>query len=182
MSFLIQTMQKEKIWNELLVVCGGVLLLFAASQIQIPLEPVPINLQTVAVMLIGLTYTPRRALESHLLWLSLAAVGCPVLTGFVGGLSRFTGTTAGYLFGFVVAAYLMASLKQRFSLNSFFSDIYLTLFGTMIVFTLGVSWLAHLIGFSNAIAHGLLPFILPGIIKAGLLCTALQIVRSTRKS
>lgn len=175
---LIQT--KEKIWNELLIVCGGALLLFAASQIQIPLEPVPINLQTVAVMLIGLTYTPRRALESHLLWLGLAAVGCPVLTGFVGGFTRFTGTTAGYLFGFVIAAYIMASLKQKFSLNSFFSDVYLTVFGTLIVFTFGVSWLAHLIGFSNAIVHGLLPFILPGIVKAGLLCTTLQIVRSTR--
>lgn len=167
-------------WNELLVVFGGVFLLFAASQIEIPLNPVPITLQTVAVMLIGLTYSPRRAVEAIVLWLGLCAAGVPVLAGFSGGFVKLIGPTGGYLAAFIVAAYVMALLKQKFSLNSWRSDAVLTLLGTLIVYTGGVAWLSYLIGFENAFYHGLLPFILPGLVKAALLCTALQILRHTR--
>ncbi|MBY0293402.1 MAG: biotin transporter BioY [Alphaproteobacteria bacterium] len=160
-----------------MIVFGGVVLLFAASQIEIPLEPVPITLQTVAVMLIGLTYTPRRALESFLMWLGLAAAGLPVLASFKGGLSYLTGPTFGYLVGFVISAYVMATLKQKLSLRSWISDTVLCLVGTGIVLSLGVAWLSYLIGFEKALMCGVLPFILPGLVKAGLLCTALQILR-----
>ena len=66
MEILSTIKSKSKSLNEIMVVLGGVILLFAASQVEIPLQPVPITLQTVAVMLIGLTYSPRRAVESHL--------------------------------------------------------------------------------------------------------------------
>lgn len=181
MDILSTLKTKSSVLQEILLTLGGVALLFAASQIEIPLKPVPINLQTVAVMLMGLTYTPRRALESHLIWLGLAAAGAPVLSGFAGGLSYFAGPTLGYLMGFVVSSYLMATLKEKLSLNSWKSDVILCFMGTLVVFTLGVGWLSYLIGFSNALMHGLLPFIIPGIIKAGLLCTTLQIVRHYRR-
>ena len=69
MYFLSTLKAKSTPLYDLFIVCGGVLLLFAASQVEIPLHPVPITLQTVAVMLIGLTYTPRHALQAHMLWL-----------------------------------------------------------------------------------------------------------------
>ncbi len=172
----------SKVWNELLVVFGGVFLLFAASQIEIPLEPVPITLQTVAVMLIGLTYSPRRAVEAILLWVGLCAAGVPVLAGFSGGLAKLIGPTGGYIAGFLVAAFVMAALKQKLSLNSWRSDAVLTLLGTLIIYTSGVLWLSHLIGVENAFYHGVVPFILPGLVKAGLLCTALQLLRHVRRA
>ena len=55
--------------------------------------------------------------------------------------------------------------------------VFLCLLGTGIVFSLGVAWLSYLIGFEKALMSGVLPFILPGLVKAGLLCTALQILR-----
>jgi biotin transport system substrate-specific component len=167
--------------NEILVVLGGVLLLFAASQVEIPLKPVPITLQTVAVMLIGLTYTPRRAVEAHLIWLGLGAAGLPVFAGFAGGIACFSGPTLGYLVGFVVSSYVMATMKEKYALNTWISDAGLCILGTLIVYTLGVIWLSQLIGFSNAIMHGVVPFILPGLVKAGLLCTSLQILRHYRR-
>ena len=115
MKVLSTIQSKSSVWNEIIIVFGGVVLLFAASQIEIPLQPVPITLQTVAVMLIGLTYTPRRALESLLIWLGFAAAGFPVLTGFNGGFAYLTGSTFGYLLGFVMSAYVMATLKKTFS-------------------------------------------------------------------
>jgi biotin transport system substrate-specific component len=182
MEFLRDIRSKSKVWTELFVVLGGVALLFAASQIQIPLKPVPITLQTVAVMLIGLTYTPRRAVETVLFWLGLCAAGAPVLAEFSGGLSMFVGPTAGYLGGFLVAVWVMASIKEKFSLNSWRSDVAVTLMGTLVVFACGVLWLSTLIGFSDAFYHGVMPFILPGLVKAGLLCTALQILRHYRRA
>jgi biotin transport system substrate-specific component len=181
MNILSTIKSKSTIGNEFMVVLGGVLLLFATAQINIPLKPVPITLHTVAVMLIGLTYSPRRALESLLLWLGLIAVGFPLLAGLSGGMDRLVGPTAGYLAGFVLSAYLMAFLKERYSLNSWISDALLTLMGTVILYILGVAWLTYLIGFENAVIGGLLPFILPGIVKGGLLCVGLQIVRHYRR-
>lgn len=181
MEFLSAIASKSKAFNELLVVLGGVMLLFAASQIEINIKPVPINLQTVAVMLIGLTYTPRRALESHLIWLGLGAVGLPVFSGFGGGLIHLTGPTLGYLLGFAISSYVMATIKQKYAYNSWISDALLCLLGTIIVFCCGVTWLSHFIGFSNGIMHGIVPFILPGFVKAGLLCASLQILRHYKR-
>jgi biotin transport system substrate-specific component len=181
MDILSTIKSKSTVLNELMVVFGGVLFLFAASQIEIPLKPVPITLQSVAIMLIGLTYTPRRALESLLIWLGLGAAGLPILAGFAGGISKFTEPTAGYLVGFLISPYLMAMLKEKYALNSWISDALLCVMGTLILYSTGVVWLSHLIGFSNAVMTGVVPFILPGIIKAGLLCTALQILRHYKR-
>ncbi len=168
--------------NEVLLLLGGVFLLSAASQIEVPLHPVPITLQTVAVMLIGLTYKPKHAVATLLSWLGLAACGAPVLAGFSGGLVKFVGPTAGYMFGFVVAVYGMATLKEKLSLNNWKSDVCLTALGTLTLFIFGVAWLSYLMGsFSAAFYAGVVPFILPGIVKAGILCSALQIVRHVRK-
>jgi biotin transport system substrate-specific component len=171
------TIKVTKGWQDILLTIGGVLLLFATSQVEIPMKPVPITLQTVGVMLIGLTYPVRLAVLSHLTWLGLAAIGLPVLSGFAGGVHHLIGNTAGYMVGFVVAVYIMATLKEKYHLKSFTSDALLCLLGTTVIFILGILWLAHLIGFNNAIMYGLIPFILPGLLKAGVLCAALQMIR-----
>ena len=181
MKAFIESHLKSIPWTDLFFVFGGAALLCATSQIEIPLKPVPVTLQTVAVMLIGLTYSPRRAVEAISLWIALAAVGFPVLAEFSGGLAKLMGPTGGYIAGFVLAVYLMATLKEKFSLNSWQSDVLLTLLGTLVVFTTGTLWLSHLIGWSNAFSYGVLPFILPGVVKGGLLCTALQILRHARR-
>lgn len=181
MAFLVAIKTKSKTLNDVLAVLGGVVLLFAASQVEIPLKPISITLQTVAVMLIGLTYTPRRALESHLIWIGLGAIGCPMFYGFSGGMGVLVGPTAGYIAGFVVSTYLMATLKEKLSLNGWRNDMLLCLMGTVIIFALGLFWLSLLVGLPNAFIYGIVPFILPGLVKAGLLCTALQILRHYRR-
>ena len=72
-------------------------------------------------------------------------------------------------------------LKEKFSLNSLISDALLCLFGTGVVFIFGVTWLSQLIGFEGALLHGVLPFILPGFMKAAILCAGLQILRHYRQ-
>lgn len=155
----------------------GILLLVACSQIVIPLEPVPVTLQTVAVMLIGLTFPKRAALAAVAAYLMLALAGVPVLSGWSGGWIKVTGSTAGYLLGFFVAVYAMGLFRRYVSSTSFVATFANCMLGTAVVFALGVGWLTWLYGFESAIAFGLVPFIIPGAIKAALLCGALKIVR-----
>ncbi len=162
--------------TESMKIALGVLVLFAASQIAIPLEPVPITMQTVGVMLIGLLYARRSAVLTVLIYTALGAVGLPMFRGFAGGFQHLSGTTAGYIVGFAVSVYVMAILRERFGMQSFWGILLNCTVGTMIVFACGVTWLASLIGIDNAITFGIIPFIVPGAAKAILLSGAVRFI------
>jgi biotin transport system substrate-specific component len=159
---------------EVLVVGFGVVLLFACAQVSIPLHPVPISLQTVGVMLLALTYSKINALRSLLLYIGLGALGLPVFAGFHSGISVVLGTSGGYILGFVVCIYVMNLVKDFFKADSWVGIFINCLVGTVVIYTFGLIWLSLYVGFEKAIQVGLLPFILPGIIKATLLTTLLK--------
>lgn len=171
----------EKTKIETIKIALGVLVLFACSQIAIPLEPVPITFQTVAVMLIGLLYSKREGLSAVLVYLALGAAGLPMFQGFDGGFSHFYGTTAGYLFGFIASVYVMAWLREKFILQSFAGILLNCVIGTLIVFIFGISWLAALIGFKDSITFGLIPFVIPGAIKAFALSGIFRLIKGPVK-
>jgi biotin transport system substrate-specific component len=152
----------------------GVFLLFAASQISIPLKPVPITLQTVAVMLIGLTYTPTLAVSTVITWILAGALGLPVFAGYASGIG---GNTTGYLFGFICAVFMMSLLQQRYKFKSFVGISINCLIGTLIIFTFGITWLTGIIGLKPALTFGVLPFILPGIVKIVILSSIIKYCR-----
>ena len=159
--------------QQLLKVSLGVILLAAFSQVSIPLEPVPVTLQTVAVMLIGLTYAPSQAIQTVLAYLALGAVGVPVFANFSAGAAVLLGKTGGYLWGFVFAVFLMSFLQQKKLIASkWLQDSLLCTVGTAVIFITGVSYLAGFIGFDAAITYGFWPFVLPGIAKIMLLVAA----------
>ena len=81
--------------------------------IPIPLSPVPITVQTLGVMLAGGLLGARLGGLSLLVFLAIVAVGAPVLSGGRGGLSVFIGPTAGYLWSFPVAAFIIGYLTER---------------------------------------------------------------------
>lgn len=165
--------------TESLKIALGVLVLFAGSQIAIPLEPVPITLQTVAVMLIGLLYSRRAGLWAVVLYTALGGMGLPMFKGFEGGFSHLYGATAGYIFGFIVSVYVMATLREKFNLESYWGILANCMIGTLVVFVCGISWLAILIGLKDALMFGLIPFIIPGAAKAILLSGAVRFIRGT---
>lgn len=167
---------------ESLKIALGVLLLFASSQIAIPIEPVPITMQTVGVMLIGLIYRRRSALVSVIVYTALGAVGLPVFQGFAGGLSHLYGPTAGYIVGFTASVYIMTTLRERFGLDSFWGILLNCVIGTLVVFACGVSWLASIVGIKDAITFGVIPFIIPGAVKAVSLSCFLRFVRGGKNA
>lgn len=155
----------------------GVMLLFACSQIQIPLNPVPITLQTLAVMLIGLTYKPKQAFEAIFAYLLLGAAGVPVFSEFSAGYAYLFGPTGGYFAGFLVAAPLTAWIFTKFAQKTWGAIFGSCAAGQALIYILGVSWLTKFIGFESAIKAGVLPFILPGIVKTFILASIIRTLR-----
>jgi len=156
----------------------GVALLAICSQITIPFKPIPVTLQTIAVLFIGLTYDKITAPLTMLCYITIGIMGAPVMINYSGGLAKLTGPTAGYLAGFLLAVYVMASLKDKiFTSNKWLNQISLCLIGNIIIMSLGWMWLAKFLGVSGAFYGGILPFIIPGIIKSVLLIGLINVVK-----
>ena len=88
------------------------------------------------------------------------AAGLPFFAGGASGLGILTGTTAGYLLGFVAAAYVIGLLAERGLERSVRTSILPFLVGTIIIYAFGIAWLSIVLGsLSKAIQFGLLPFL-----------------------
>jgi biotin transport system substrate-specific component len=159
------------------LICAGTTLLFVAAQIQVPLQPVPVTLQTMAVMLLGLVFDKRSAVSAVLLYLGLGVAGLPVFAGFSN--LALVGPRAGYLIGFLGAVWVVTTLRERFgNPQKFWAFVGLNLLGSTVIYMCGVAWLAASIGPKAAAMVGFVPFILPGLIKAGLLFGIVKFLRS----
>ncbi len=145
---------------------AGCILLFLMAQVNIPLTPVPITLQTVGVMIIGLIFSYRNALNSTILYVSLGIAGFPLFMKLNSGMGYFLGPTGGYLVGFILAAATMAKIREYLVQEKLMHLILICFLGNCIIYIIGVSWLAIFLGdFKIAIFTGVFPFIIPGLIK-----------------
>jgi biotin transport system substrate-specific component len=87
-------------WQQALLAVVGVLVLAVSSRVSIPVGPVPVTMQTLAVSLVGAILGWRLGAACVVVWLLAGAAGLPVLAGGSGGLAKFLGASAGYLFAF----------------------------------------------------------------------------------
>ena len=156
-----------------------------SARVSIPLwfTPVPITLQTFVVMLAGAALGSRRGALVMLLYLAEGASGLPVFAAGGGWAYLITSPTAGYLWSYPIAAFVVGLLAERGLDRSFLTSIFAMLAGTIIIYALGVSWLALLlhIGIDKAFVLGMWPFI-PGdlikvVVAALLLPAAWSIIR-----
>jgi biotin transport system substrate-specific component len=161
----------------LIRVLHGLIILFLTSQVSIPLQPVAITLQTVGVMLIGLTFQRKEAIGAVTTYLLLGAIGMPIFANFSGGIYKLTGPAGGYYFGFLVSIAIMTTIRKYYTKETLLMLIANALIGTIVVFIFGISWLANLVGFEKAILGGLLPFIIPGFIKTIITATAVRYIK-----
>ncbi|MBG9979892.1 biotin transporter BioY [Facklamia sp. DSM 111018] len=98
--------------QEITRIAIAIALLTVASQLTIPIGPVPITLQTLVVLIIGLTLNKREAFVSLVLYLVLGLVGLPVFAGFSGGFSSVLSPSFGFLLSFPISGYLLARLRE----------------------------------------------------------------------
>lgn len=167
----------------LAAVALGTLVLAVSSQIAVPMIPVPITLQTLIVPLIGALYGWRLGLATVLAWLGEAMIGLPVLAGGAGGLPHFAGPTAGYLASFPIIAALTGYLAERGWNGHRASLAFLSfLAANALCLALGAVWLAGMIGIEKAIAFGVTPFLIGGLIKSALGAAVLKAIARNGKA
>jgi biotin transport system substrate-specific component len=158
------------------LVIAGSLVLWASAKIQVPFYPVPMTLQTLAIMVIAASFGMRLGVATVLLYLAEGAFGLPVFAGTPEkgiGLAYMMGPTGGYLAGYVLAVGLIGWLAERgFDRNIF------KLFGAMaagdaVIFALGLLWLGTLLGWDKPILEwGFYPFIFGDLTKIALAASA----------
>jgi len=159
----------------LLAVAGSILMALSART-QVPMWPVPMTMQTFAVLVIGMAYGYRLAGATLLLYLAEGAVGLPVFASG-GGIAYFAGPTTGYLVGFFVAAVLVGWLGERGWDRSVPLTFVAMFAGTVVIFALGVTWLSIFLNdFQAALANGFSPFIIGGFVKIALAAAVLPLV------
>lgn len=156
------------LYNTVLVILGSLLIALAA-QFAIPLQPVPITLETFAVLFLGMTYGWQLGSLTVCLYLLEGACGMPVFTGALSGLHALFGPTGGYLLGFLPATFLSGLLVAKGWGKNAFAVSLAAVLSLGIIFAFGVLVLSFFIGWSSALNLGLLPFIPGEIIKIILL-------------
>ncbi|MBK8837739.1 MAG: biotin transporter BioY [Hyphomonadaceae bacterium] len=152
----------------LAAVLAGSWLIAASSWITAPMYPVPMTLQTFAILLVAGLAGARLAAAIVLTWLAQAALGLPLLADGAGGLDHFSGPTAGYLAGFVIAAFACGGLTERPRLRGWLPMMLVFLLGHVIILTAGWLRLTSLIGAGSAWTNGVTPFLLGAILKSAL--------------
>ena len=140
--------------------------LCAHITVPLPFTPVPLTLQNLAVLIVGMTLGSRRGFAALALYLAEGASGLPVFnpTG-PGGIAQLLGPTGGFLLAYpfvaATAGWIFESGKRTFARASAAG----VLAGTLL-FAGGISWLAVLThSFAQAVRFGFYWFVFAEIIK-----------------
>ena len=170
---------RDRTLAEAALVLVGTVILVISAKISVPFFPVPMTLQTLAVMAIAAAYGMRLGTMTVVASPAAGFVGLPVYPApppAAAGPLYFLGPTGGFLAGFILLALIVGYAADRGWDRSF-----IRLFGAMIaadvvVFILGFAWLALFaqagghtgIGFAGAWTYGVMPFLLGDLLKIAL--------------
>lgn len=182
---LTTSLQQTKKWFETNRLVGfwlktliGANLIALFAQISVPMYPVPITGQTLAVTVVGFALGRKAGTSAVLLYLLEGSVGLPVFAGGSSGIQALFGATGGYLIGFVPTAYLLGYFSDKGVLNSVWKSTAVALLASLVTFAFGLAQLSLFVPADKLLALGFYPFIIGGIIKA--LLASLLVVPSRR--
>jgi len=163
--------------TDALLVCAGAAFVALCAQVSIHLgfTPVPITLQTFAVLLVASAYGAVLGTASMALYLLVGIAGAPVYAEQNHGWEVFSGATGGYIVGFVVAAALTGYLAERGWDRRFSTAVSVMLTGNVVIYACGLLWLHHSLGVNwpKALEYGLYPFVPGDVVKLYLAALAL---------
>ena len=163
---LVKSLKSSKIVKYAFIALIGSIALAISSKVKIPFYPVPMTMQTLVVIMIGVAFGWKLGLATVSLYLFEGIIGLPVFSGTPEkgvGIVYFTGPTMGYLIGFLVAVFLAG--KFNYSKNLITNFLKLT-FATSVIYLLGMVWLGSLIGWDKPIFKlGAQPFLLAELFK-----------------
>ena len=179
---LVKNFTQSKLIKYLLIALIGSIVLAISSKIKIPFYPVPMTMQTLVVLMIGIGFGWKLGVATIVLYLFEGIIGLPVFSGTPEkgvGLVYFTGPTMGYLIGFLVTAFFAG--KFSYNNNLIMNFLKLT-FATSFIYFLGMLWLGGLIGWDKPIFKlGAQPFLLAELFKILLATFAIKQIKKIRK-
>jgi biotin transport system substrate-specific component len=144
--------------GQIISILLGSIFLALSAQVTIPFFPVPITMQTFAIMLISAFFGAKNSSKIVLLYLLEGVCGLPVFANLTSGLNTVFGPTGGYFIGFVFAAYLTGYLLQCSWRKNSLLIFMAALLGDITVFVCGYIVLAYFIGYRDAYLFGVVPF------------------------
>lgn len=153
------------------LVVAGTLLLTLSAKAKVVLGPVDLSLQTLAILLIAATFGFRLTLATLLLYMAEGAMGLPVFqsTPEKGlGIAYMLGSTGGFLAGFVAMAAIVGWAVDKGWDRNVFKLFAAMLVAEIVMMAMGFGWLAALIGAEKSWQFGVVPFILPDLVKVAL--------------
>ena len=160
---------QSRVRNAILVMgLTGFTALAAQVSIPLPFTPVPLTLQTFAVLAGAAALGAERAVIAQVLYITLAVAGAPVLAGGASGHEVVVGATGGYLIGFVLASYVVGRISSNGASTKSGKTALAFLAGSVLIYALGAPWLAFTTGntITWAIVNGVVPFLVGDLIKA----------------
>ena len=167
---LADTLWEKPGWMRPLILgIAGAGLLTLSAKLKIPFYPVPMTMQTFAVLGLGMIYGWRLGASTVILYMALGAFGLPVFAGTPEkglGLAYMMGPTGGYLIGFVLAAATTGYLAEKGWDRKMASTFLGMLVGNIIIYIPGLIWLGQVFGWDKPIlAWGMTPFLLGDLAK-----------------
>ena len=156
------------------------LLTALGAQVSVPMTPVPMTLQSLAVVAAGFVLGWRGGAAAMALYLLLGALGLPVFSDGGAGLDALTGPTAGYLWSFPLAAALTGLAPHAKGWRGAALAMGAALLAHATILGLGAAWLARSTGWTEAWAFGVSPFLIGAVVKSAvavLVCAALGRLR-----
>ena len=174
--------ENTKILKYLLIILLGSILLTVSSKIKIPFYPVPMTMQTLIVLFLGMSFGYKIGLATVSLYLLEGIIGLPVFSNSPEkgvGIIYFTGPTMGYLIGFLFATFLAGYFN--FKINIFYAFLKLIV-SVSVIYILGVFWLGNLIGWDKPVIQlGVTPFLLAELFKISILSLLAKKIIKLRK-
>ena len=169
-SILIDRVRGNAALNMLLI-AGASVFIALAAQIAVPLpgSPVPLTMQPLAVLIVGVVLGSWRGAAAATLYLMEGLGGLPVFAQGHGGIFwLIAGPTAGYLLSYPFAAFVAGWVSERGWGSTVLRSIAGMLAALAVIYAGGWSWLAVLTGTKAAFALGIVPFLVADVIKVAL--------------
>ena len=179
---LVKNLKQSKLLKYVFLALIGSIILAVSSKIKIPFYPVPMTMQTLIVLVIGIGFGWKLGLATVSLYLFEGIIGLPVFSGSPEkgiGLVYFTGPTMGYLLGFLVAVYVSGKFIYD---NNLILNFLKLMLATSFIYILGMSWLGSLIGWEKPIFQlGAQPFLLAELFKILIATLLINKIKKIKK-
>ncbi len=179
---LVKNLKQSKLIKSLFMALIGTIVIAVSSKIKIPFYPVPMTMQTLVVLIIGIGFGWKLGMATIALYLFEGIIGLPVFSGTPEkgiGFIYFVGPTMGYLIGFIVAVFFAGKFEYD---NNLIKNFFKLTFATSFIYILGMIWLGGLIGWDKPVYElGVQPFLLAELFKILLVTLAINQIKKIKK-